>query len=642
MTLAPIHTSRVSSNLRSFNLLATLRGSQRELLRVQNQLASGLKFERPSEDILAGAAALRIDRRLEVLAHVQNNLRDVNAALATGEQAMQDAVDLVQEAKSVALQMTGDTATPDERRSLAAVVDSLLEQLVAIGNRTHLGTYLFSGDYGGDLPFSIDAGGVLYRGNDGRLETILDTDLSHDTFTISGAEFFNAFSTAVKGVVDLNPIVTLSTRLVDLRGATGDGVDAGRIAVSDGVEQREIDLGGCDTIGDVIDKLNAEMPGTLTAALVNGVIRVASPVLPPPAITITDAGGGKTAVDLGIFSDDPVPAVLGDDLDPKLTPRTALTDVLGGAGLTLEDGIVIRNGGSSATISFAGAVTIEDVLNRINQAGVGVVARINETNDTIEVLSRVSGTDLRIEENGGGDAAALGIRSMDSATLLSGLNDGRGVDSVDGDDFRITTADGTQIDIDVDDLDLATATLQDLLDLINAQGGGAVTASLATVGNGIVITDNTSGPGTLRIEKLNLSPAIDTLGLSASSAGGSLNGLDVNPVRVDSPFTALLELRAALERDDTRSIGFAAERIERSLDHMLRVQGQLAAQAGAMLDRAVRIETEASGTQVLLSDVQDVDIADAAVRFQQVQTALQANLAASARILDLSLLDYVR
>jgi len=33
-----------------------------------------------------------------------------------------------------------------------------------------------------------------------------------------------------------------------------------------------------------------------------------------------------------------------------------------------------------------------------------------------------------------------------------------------------------------------------------------------------------------------------------------------------------------------------------------------------------------TATRVLLSDVRDVDLAEAAVRFQQLQTALQANL----------------
>jgi flagellin-like hook-associated protein FlgL len=250
---------------------------------------------------------------------------------------------------------------------------------------------------------------------------------------------------------------------------------------------------------------------------------------------------------------------------------------------------------------------------------------------------------MQIEENGGQNASLLGIRSMHGEVPLASLNDGRGVDSVDGDDLRITTADGTFIDVDINALDLQSATLQDLADLLNAAGGGRITVDFAPSGGGLRITDNTVGAGTLSIAPLNLSPTLRSLGLDGlTAAAGTLVGRDVNPIRVDSPFTALLELRAALEADDSRAIGFAAARLEGNLDDMLRVQGRLAATARDVLDRTERVQDEQTATTVLRSDVADVDLTEALVRFQQVQTALQANLSTSSRILSLSLLDYLQ
>jgi flagellin-like hook-associated protein FlgL len=227
--------------------------------------------------------------------------------------------------------------------------------------------------------------------------------------------------------------------------------------------------------------------------------------------------------------------------------------------------------------------------------------------------------------------------------VLASLNDGRGVQTLEGDDFRITTADGTNIDIDLDQLDVSgLATLQEVLDLINATGGGAVTATLASRGNGIVITDNTAGPGTIHIERLNLSPAIDGLGLDVRATGDTLVGQDVNPVRVNGTFTALLELRAGMSDDDTQAISAAGERLETVLKQMQEAQGRAAAQARAMEGRSARIESEVTATRILLSDVRDVDVAEAVVRFQQLQTALQANLVTASRVMNLSLLDYLR
>lgn len=641
MGVCPVNVQRVSHNLRAFNLLNTVRANHVSLFRIQNQLATGLRFSLPSEDPSRAADAIKLDRRMDILDQVGRNLIRVNQALAEGESATQAAVELVTEAHTLALAMTGDTSTPEERESMRVVVDSLLDQLIAIGNRQHLDAFLFSGHYGADVPFELGNDGVLYRGDDGRLQTIVDSDLSEDTFTISGMEFFNAVSQAVQGCVDLDPAVTRETRLSDLNGATGKGVSTGRIQISDGSQQVEIDLSGADTIGDVLDKFNAELPATLEASLTTQGINITSLATWPLDITVDDIAGGNAAVDLGIQTDTPQADIVGADLDPRLTPRTAPNDLNGGAGIDLSGGLLIRNGGEVAKISFTGTETLEDVLNRINQSNIGVWAKIEADGKTLEVRNRVSGADLRIEELGGEAATLLGIRSMHADTLLSDLNDGLGVDWVNGDDIRITTADGTMVDIDINDLDLATATLQDAIDLFNTRGGGAITAALVTSGNGITITDNTVGVGALRIERLNLSPTIDGLGLDVSATGDTLVGTDVNPIKVDSPFTALLEMRAALAADDSQAISAAGRRLAGNLDRMQEVQGELAAKAAAMLERTDRIENEVTATRVLQSDVRDVDLTEAIVRFQQVQTALQANLATASRIMNLSLLDYL-
>lgn len=643
MNVIPVNVARVSQNLRAFNLLATVRGANVDLFRVQNQLATGLRFLSPSEDPVRSSAAMRLERHADTLEMIEANLISANTALRTGESSMQEAIDILREAHATALEALSDTISADERRALAVVLDAAIDQAVRIGNREHLGTYLFSGHFGDDDPFAMTNEGVLFRGDAGRMQAIVDTDFSQEHFTISGQELFNAVSSGVRGFVDLNPQVTINTRLSDLRGATGAGVTLGRIVVSEGAQQVEIDLSEADTVGDVLDRLNAEMPTSLQATLTPTGINVIPAGSAPVTITIRDLSGGQTAKQLGIATGSPVGFVVGGDLDPALTPRTALADLNLGAGIDLSSGITIRNGQLSDTIDFTGAATIEDVLSRINEANVGAWARIGEDGNTIDILSRVSGSDLFVEEAGGLAATSLGVRSLYAETKLAALNDGAGVLTIEGDDLRITTASGAMIDIDLDDLNIdASTTLQDVIDLFNARGGGDITASLTSVGNGIEIQDNTAGAGVLQIERLNVSPAIDGLGLDVPASGTALVGADVNPVRVDGAFTALLELRVGLVNDDTSLLSNAGQRLEQALEHMQQVQGRLASQAKTMEDRAVRIDSEKTATQVMASDVRDVDFTEAIVRFQQVQTALQANLATSARVMSLSLIDFLR
>ena len=637
MAVTSINLARVSHNLRAYNLLESIRLNQRNLFNVQTAMATGLRFQRPSDDPLRAAAAVNLDRRMDRLTLVQNNLSRANAVLTEVDTAMQEALDLLTQAQGLAVQAVGETITPTERHSLTVVVDSILRQLVNVGNSRYQNTYLFSG-HASNPPFELKYGGVLYTGDDQRLQTLVDPDLTEDSFTVPGQEFFLAVSSEVRGVVDLDPALSSQTLISDLNGALGRGVRLGRIVVTTIDGQTEIDLTGAATAEDLIAKLNAGLPPDIRASLGSrGIVLTRSGPL-RGAVTISDAGGGRAAADLGLAGTFAGRTNVEADLDPRLTLTTRLADLAAGDGLDLRGGLVIRNGTHSATINLDDAETIEDILNRINQADVGVWARVADDGKRLEVRNRVSGIDLTIEENGGTAATVLGLRTMHGGTPLSSLNAGRGVRTIAGADFRISTRDGTNIDIDVD----GVATLQELIDRINEQAGGAVTVTLAAVGNGLVITDHTAGGGTLSVTDLGGSLAAADLGLNVTATDNRLVGRDVNPVRVDSPFTALLELSRGMTTDDRVLMMTAGERIDRVLKSMQEVQGKLASRARVMADRAERVDSEVTATRIMLSDVRDVDIADAAVRFQQLQTALQANLSTALRVLNLSVLDYLR
>lgn len=639
MAVVPINLARVSTNLRAFNLLNTVRAQNVGMFSVQNQLATGLKYNAPSQSPTEAMIAGVFERRIETLDAAQRNLRAANAVITSGEAAMSDAIGLLTQANTLATESASDTLSAEERSALAISVDSILTQMISVGNRKHLDTYLFAGFYSDQPPFELVGDGVIYRGDDNQHRAIVEADLTAEHFTLNGADFFSAVSDSVVGVVDLNPGLTSSTRISDLRGTTGNGVQLGRIRVSDGTTTTTIDLSGAATVGDIVEKLNAELPATLQAAMDEKSI-----VIQPGSgsagavVTVEEDGSGTTARDLGLLSVSGGVAGATADLDPRLTARTTLDSLDDGTGISLSSDIVIRNGARNITVSFDGAETLEDVLNRINSSDAAAWARLSDDGRRIEVRSRLSGANLSIEEAGGNSATLLGIRSLRGDTPLSEMNHGRGVHTVAGDDFRIVTASGATIDIDVD----GVATMQGLIDRINTAGGGAVTASLTPNGNGLRLIDQTSGGSVFRVEKLNLSAAIDDLGIATASSAGVITGADNNPIRVNSPFTALIELRDALRGDDQQSITFAGERVSAVMSRMLEAQGRMAAQARNLGDRELRLESETTATRVLHSDVRDVDISEAIVKFQQLQTALEANLQTASRIMNLSLMNYLQ
>lgn len=636
MAVVPINVARVSQNLQIQNLLGTSRRNQLELFNAQNQIATGLRFQSASEDPIGATKAFAAERQLERLEQLQNNLINSNERLTSVEAAMQEAVDIMVEARNITIEGVGDTISAEERESLQVVVDRLIDQMVSIGNRQHLGANLFAGDYRGGPPFERNADSVVYHGDEGVANAIVDTDFSQDFISFSGVEFLNAISEEVRGIVDLNPQVTSETRLSELRGAAGQGIRTGSITVTvDGVAQT-IDLSDTETIGDVVDRLNDQLPPEVTAVTTTTGINLNYTGAASPTIVVEDQAGGSTAVDLGINgSGGPL---AGADLDPVLTLRTPLDQLGPNVTAALADGFTVRNGGQSATLNLTNAETVEDVLNALNGADVGVLAEIADDGRSLAIRSRISGPGLTIEESGGQLATLLGLRSMHAGTTIAELQDGVGVDFVDGDDLRVTTADGTVVDIDFTN----ETTLQDVLDTMNAASGGAFVASFVTNGNGIRIQDLTVGGGTLTLDPLNSSPALTGFGLDVPAAGGEINGIDINPTVVDSPLTTLLEIKQGLANDDTRLMQRAGERLERTMEELLRVQGHAASQAKKLGDRTERIENNITTSRILLSDVRDADLTEVITRFQQLQTALQANYQVASRLFNLNLLNFLQ
>jgi flagellin-like hook-associated protein FlgL len=274
----------------------------------------------------------------------------------------------------------------------------------------------------------------------------------------------------------------------------------------------------------------------------------------------------------------------------------------------------------------------------VNGSAAGVLARINADGTGIDIVNPAQGVAMTIGENGGTTAADLGIRSLSPATQLSELNDGKGVNVVAGPELQVTRKDGTTFQVEIS----GATTVQDVIDAINAaDAGGGVTASFAGAGNGIVLTDSTGGAGNLSATSINFSSAAKDLGIEQSVAGTTVNGSDTNGIEVPGLFGNLQKLRNALESSDPAAITAAAEGLKQDYDRIVRVRGETGARVQEMESRGNRLEDENLATTKLLSDLKDTDFTDAISRFQTLQTALQASMQTTAKVLNLSLLDYL-
>lgn len=639
MSILPIQLARVSNLLQTDVATQNITQTQQDLLEVQNELSTGERINTPSDDPGDSAIVLQLQKTLQQRDAYSTNLQQAQSQLGEVDSSLGDLTDLVQQAMTIASQNVGSQVTAQQRQGAAAVVESLYSQAISIGNKEFAGGYIFAGDKSTDAPFVTTNGGVQFVGSTNLLQNADDQN-TLVPFQVNGAQVFGALSSRVTGSVDLTPSLTPNTRISDLRGAGGMGVHLGSLQLGNGTTNKLVDLSQAGTVQDLVNAINNAGVGNITASISGN--RLVLSTTGADNITVNEVGGGTTAADLGILKTaggGVGASVIGSGVQPTVTLLTPLASLKNGAGIDQTHGLIITNGQSTATINLATANTVEDLLNAINSSGADVRAQINATGNGIDILNPVQGKQMTVAENGGTTATDLGVRSFGPTTPLAELNGGAGVRTVNpGPDFEITAASGANFTVSLN----GAVTMQDVIDRINAAASATgVAASFATTGNGIVLTDSSIGSGKLTVTPMNFSNAAADLGLTTPASGNVIKGADVDQVSAQGLFANLAKLRDALNSNDQAGITAAAQGLQADHDRVVTIRGQTGAQVQELQGRTNSLQDQNVATKAMLSQLQDADYATTITKFTTLQTSLQASLESTARMLNLSLLDFL-
>ena len=649
-------SSRTTLLMTSNGLMSSLRRTQRELLDRQNEISTGLAVRTPSDDPAHVATILALEQRVETREQLQRNLQHSLSVLNNTDQALNDAFDLLIEAKNVALSQIDAGSDTQTRQSMTTVVDAQIHAAMEIGNRHFQGASLFGGrrsvgDPNGDV-FVEFLGGIRYVGQGEGIAG--DIGLNEDVaFTSNAVTAFGALSARVRGRVDLDPQATASTRLQDLNGAQGRGVRSGSVSVIVDGQTVTVDLTSAQTLGDVVTRVNDTIQGIDPTA---GDLSIVGSALVLTAnaghtVRIDDLGEGATAADLGIAMTATGTSLIGTDLDPRLTELSQLSS-LGGA-MDMTSGLQVTQGGTSVTLDLSNTTTIQDLMNVINRQELGLRLEINEDATGLDLISDVSGLELSIGENGGTTATDLGLRTFDTTTQLSDFNFGFGVSTDPGkDDFSVELHDGSSFAVSLE----GATTVGQVLDRVRqaavdaglsvgqpGDGGTDFNLGLVTNGNGMQFDDNTTGTGDFRVISLGTSQAAANLGIEMNTGlDGSFVSDDLAKVRVEGVFTHMIQLRHSLGTDDSRGIRFAGDGLEGDLDQMSQARADVAVRAQRVERQQDRNADMDLAEQTVLSGLRDADLTEAITRLTQLQQQLEASLRVGSINLQLSLLDFLR
>ena len=637
---------RVTNKMISDRVLYNLTNSTARYLNLQTLASSGKRINKPSDDPLGITKDLSYRSRLSNIAQYALNVSHSKSWLAFSDQAISDSDDLIIQAKDLAVQLGNDTYDSSARVAAATQVREIFRQFMDAANTQYQGKYIFSGSATDRQAMVADEVGVVYQGDfqDMLMEMERDSFLKINSFA---PEFLTQQVNILGQNADLNPGLQPNLWLSYLNNGAGVNLGAGQVVVDTLNGSFTVDLGAANAqnIQQVLDTFNGAGIPNFTAS-------------------IAEKGSGFQ---------------IEDTSEHHITADTPLSMLNQGSGVSRIPGtFTISDGIMTANIDISAATNMDDVITAINNgltaAGFNnVTASIHPTENRLVITdTNAIPYDLTIDEAGGGTTAEdLGIKGdmigqlngedlmpmhmliresadgetlakdlgilqdtefktmigkdvnpeLTYATLISSLNSNAGYEL-----GKIRISNGQNyVDIDLSALaNDPNATILDLVDMINRAGINAK-AFVNDNKSGIMVTSEFNDRSFMITEA-------DT-GRTASALGifgaGDLLGNTI-------------VLERALERNNVEEITATTDVFDKALDRLLTVRSSV----GSREIRAQTSEVKLTAQELLvtgqLSQVEDADMLKVITDLTTAETIYQSSLASAARMIQPTLLDFLR
>jgi flagellar hook-associated protein 3 FlgL len=155
---------RVTSGMAQRHVLADLRRVQERLAAAQDQVSSGKRIEKPSDDPLGAERAMRLNDQLETTSAYRTAVDESRSWLDATDSALSSLGEIVQRVRELTLQAANGSTSAAGRQSIKQQIDQLTEEAKTTLNGAYDGRYIFSGTATDTPPYSA-ATGDAYQGD---------------------------------------------------------------------------------------------------------------------------------------------------------------------------------------------------------------------------------------------------------------------------------------------------------------------------------------------------------------------------------------------------------------------------------------------------------------------------------------------
>jgi flagellar hook-associated protein 3 FlgL len=171
---------RVTNNMLTQNLLKNLQYANNKMDLIQQQLATGQRITKPSDDPIKIETAMRLRGTLSAMEQWQENAGKALAFMDTTEGILANMTSMLQRLRELAVQGANGSNADADLEQIAIEVDQLTEQLQLLANSQFGSKYIFSGTHidKAPMPLPYSDPGFQWEGNDKIVQVEVGNNLS--------------------------------------------------------------------------------------------------------------------------------------------------------------------------------------------------------------------------------------------------------------------------------------------------------------------------------------------------------------------------------------------------------------------------------------------------------------------------------
>ena len=167
---------RISNAQTSAMMHSNMNRNAEAIARLQSQIGSGMRIQQPSDDPVAAARLLRIQREEASLKQYNDNIGKVSDNLRIQETHLQSSSDAMGSIRDLLLWAGSGSNGDDDLSAIASQLSSLEDSLVSFFNaKDETGNYLFSGTRTDSPAVTLDpaTGRYVLTGNDEHRQAVV-------------------------------------------------------------------------------------------------------------------------------------------------------------------------------------------------------------------------------------------------------------------------------------------------------------------------------------------------------------------------------------------------------------------------------------------------------------------------------------